>query len=165
MSVRVYIMRHAWAAPADPFHQEPDEHRELTAEGRQRLRRWAQELQRRGIAPQVVLSSPLRRAVQTAQIMAETCPGQLSAQVCPELAPGVDLPRLLQAVAVYSTRPMLWVGHMPDVADLAQALARPGSPPCASFSPAALAVLEFQQGIAPGAGTVVEFLDPDACGV
>ncbi len=165
MTVRVYIMRHAWAAPPDPFHLEADEHRELTPEGRQRLQRWAQELRRRGIVPQAVLTSPLVRAVQTAQIVAETCCQETAAQVCPELAPGVDLACLLQAVADSSVESMLWVGHMPDVAELAQALARPGSQIQDSFSPAALLVLEFEQGVAPGAGTVVEFLDPDACGV
>ncbi len=165
MTVRVYIMRHAWAAPPDLFHPEADEHRELTPEGRQRLHRWAAELHRRGIAPQAVLTSPLVRAVQTAQIVAETCSGNASAQVCPELAPGADLACLLRVVADRDVESMLWVGHMPDVAELAQALAQPGSRVCGHFPPAALVVLEFEQAVAPGAGTVVEFLDPDACGV
>ncbi len=163
--MRLYIMRHAWAVPPDPFHLEQDELRPLSEEGRRRLHRWAEQLQQQGIAPQVVLTSPLARAVQTAQILADILPGQPAVRICPELAPGVELPRLLQAVANMGAESMLWVGHMPDVAELAQALVCPGTAACQHFAPAAMAVLEFDGPPTPGGGRLLQVLDPAQCGV
>ncbi len=163
--MRVYLMRHAWAVPQDPVRWMEDELRPLSAEGQQRMQRWAQRLVQLQVLPQVILCSPLLRAEQTAQILAQCLPGPVPVHRCPELAPGVELPRLLEAVQPWQEQTMLWVGHMPDVTEVAQALARAGQPVPQGFSPGALLVLEFEHQIAPAQGQVIQFLDPQQQGI
>ena len=59
--MRVYLCRHALALSG-----EPDELRELSAEGLEQARALGESLAARDEAPHVILSSPLLRARQTA---------------------------------------------------------------------------------------------------
>ena len=64
--MRVTLIRHAEAGDDAPR----DEARALTARGRQDARRLGQALARRGVEFSVMVTSPLVRAVQTAEIVA-----------------------------------------------------------------------------------------------
>jgi phosphohistidine phosphatase len=67
--MQVYLLRHGIAEDAPPGH--PDSERALTGEGREKLRRVLKCARAAGAAPGVILSSPYRRAVQTAEAAAE----------------------------------------------------------------------------------------------
>jgi len=67
--VQIYILRHGIAEDAPPGH--PDEERALTDEGREKLRAILKRARASGVAPTTILSSPYRRAVQTAAVAAE----------------------------------------------------------------------------------------------
>jgi phosphohistidine phosphatase len=64
--MQIYLLRHGIAEDARPGASDAD--RSLTPEGREKLRR---VLKRAGIAPSLILSSPYKRAVETAEIAAE----------------------------------------------------------------------------------------------
>src|SRR5690606_6979608 len=68
--MRLYLVRHGIAE--DPSLQRPDSARALTAPGIERLRLQGRALRRAGFAVDVILSSPLVRAVQTAEILGQT---------------------------------------------------------------------------------------------
>src|SRR6185369_11442986 len=65
----VHLVRHAEAVERSP--QIPEEHRFLTRRGRNRFRKVASSFKKSGMEPDLILSSPLIRAVQTAEILAQ----------------------------------------------------------------------------------------------
>lgn len=65
----VYLLRHGIAEDAGPGTS--DSERALTREGRDKLRRVLKRADEAGVAPALILSSPYRRAVETAEIAAE----------------------------------------------------------------------------------------------
>jgi len=67
--MELYLVRHAEAAPGDP-----DELRPLTPNGRKQARSLGQRLRSTGVRADVVLTSPLLRAQETAQIVAAGAP-------------------------------------------------------------------------------------------
>ncbi|MGA2215129.1 MAG: phosphohistidine phosphatase SixA [Bryobacteraceae bacterium] len=75
--MEIYILRHGIAEDA-PAGQ-PDAERALTSDGRKKLRSVLRSAAASGVAPSLILTSPLKRALQTAQIAAEILeyPGEL----------------------------------------------------------------------------------------
>jgi phosphohistidine phosphatase len=110
--MRIFIVRHAEAAPGTP-----DELRELTAEGHAQARRLAEKLAQE--RPDAVLSSPLLRARQTAEPIAEA--NGIEVSVDERLAPGTDAATLVEAAAE-AGQSVVTVGHQPDCSDIAEAL-------------------------------------------
>jgi phosphohistidine phosphatase len=67
--MEIYLLRHGIAEPAKPGAKDAD--RALTAEGRDKLKRVLKRAKSAGVAPTAILSSPYRRAVETAELAAE----------------------------------------------------------------------------------------------
>jgi phosphohistidine phosphatase len=67
--MQIYLLRHAIAENARPG--QPDSERALTPEGREKLRRVLKRARLAEVAPSVILSSPYRRALETASLAAE----------------------------------------------------------------------------------------------
>jgi phosphohistidine phosphatase len=67
--VQIYLLRHGIAE--DAALGRPDEERALTAEGRERLRAVLKRAQAAGVEPTTILSSPYKRALETAALAAE----------------------------------------------------------------------------------------------
>ena len=127
--MRLYLIRHAEAAPGDP-----DDLRPLTPTGREVARGLGQELAGEGI--EVVLSSPLLRARETAELVAAGCGAPTEADE--RLAPGARLDDLRAAV-VGRGEAVAVVGHQPDCSEIALALT--GSDP--GFRAGGLAKLDL----------------------
>ena len=110
------LWRHGIAEERHP--DRPDAERVLTAEGRRRTAAVAQELQRLQLCCAPLLSSPLRRAVQTAElgVAADLASGFA---IEASLAPGGDPRPLLQAG---NWQRLGLVGHEPDLGELASTL-------------------------------------------
>ena len=64
--MEIYLLRHAIAE--DPVPGRPDSDRALTAEGRDKLRRVLKRARQAEVSPTLILSSPYRRALETAEI-------------------------------------------------------------------------------------------------
>jgi phosphohistidine phosphatase len=120
----LYIIRHAWAGHAGDPAWPNDSQRPLSDEGRARFARMVQQLAERGLAPQIIATSPMVRCVQTAEILAQYVPGHPEVVARQELLPGCDVQSLLawtDRKARYHQE-IAWVGHAPDVGILAAML-------------------------------------------
>lgn len=102
-----------------------DGHRALTGSGRERVRAVAKILVEEGEEPAHVVTSPLVRAVQTAEIVAIVT--KLSDRggtvtVLRDMAPGGDAAALARRIASEGQKRVMLVGHEPDLSSLAGAL-------------------------------------------
>lgn len=118
--MQILIVRHAIAEQRELFaaRNPNDDLRPLTSKGIERMRRGCSGLKR--VLPQLdlILTSPLARAVQTGDILAQSYP-DAGREVLPELSPGCD-PQLLveQFADLPSDHRLALVGHEPDLSDL-----------------------------------------------
>jgi phosphohistidine phosphatase len=110
--VRLFLVRHAEAAPG-----EPDELRPLTDAGRTVARALGERL--RSEHPETVLTSPLLRARETADAIARAA--GLAAEADARLAPGAGA-EAVRAVVAGRGNPVVVVGHQPDCSEIAFAL-------------------------------------------
>lgn len=123
--MRVFLVRHAAAAPGNP-----DEQRRLTTQGRAEAATLARRLA--GTKPDAVVSSPLLRALQTAEIVAEAA--GVEAAVHPGLAPGATEESLRDAVAGHGDT-VVAIGHQPDCGNIVEELTGERRPfPTCSFA-------------------------------
>jgi phosphohistidine phosphatase len=107
-NVKLYFFRHG---KADwPNWDKPDDERPLTEEGKKEVRKVARLLARLEVAP-LILTSPLPRASQTAEIAAEC----LDAKLCEEskLGKGFNAARLREIVKRRGAESLMVVGHEP----------------------------------------------------
>jgi phosphohistidine phosphatase len=119
--VRLYLVRHAHAAPG-----EPDELRALTPEGRRDARALGELLAAEGIHPDAILSSPLLRARETAEELARAT--GVPAGTDERLGPGATTADLLGAVEGRGET-VIAVGHQPDCGRIAAELGDGVEPP------------------------------------
>jgi phosphohistidine phosphatase len=120
----LYIVRHAIAAP----HGTPgmrDEDRLLTEEGIKKMQQAAAGLLALEYVPDIVLTSPLPRAKQTADILLKVLGKGIPLEILPALAPSgarAEVYRSLREHGRKSGRLML-VGHQPSLGQIAGEIA------------------------------------------
>jgi phosphohistidine phosphatase len=112
--MRLYLVRHAKAAPG-----EPDELRQLTAAGLDQARVLAAQLAAEAVRPDVVLTSPFLRARQTGEELARATGAQTEADT--RLEPGATAEDVREAVAGRGEHVVV-VGHQPDCGRIAAEL-------------------------------------------
>lgn len=110
--MRLFLVRHAEAAPG-----EPDELRQLTPTGQAAARALGDRLAAE--RPDAVVSSPLRRARETAEQIARAA--NLEAASDERLAPGATTDDL-KAAAAGLGETVVAVGHQPDCSEIVLAL-------------------------------------------
>ena len=107
--MKFYLLRHG---KADwPNWDRPDDERPLTEEGKKEVAAVAKLLARLEITP-VILTSPLPRASQTAQIAGKYL--EVKVRKEPLLRPGFDATRLRKILQNFSGKSLMVVGHEPD---------------------------------------------------
>jgi phosphohistidine phosphatase len=67
--MEIYLLRHGIAEDAGPGHT--DSERALTGEGKEKLRRVLKRARAADVSPSLILSSPFKRALETAEIAAD----------------------------------------------------------------------------------------------
>jgi len=119
----VFLVRHAHSEAG-----EPDELRPLSQRGREEARALAGRLAGHPTPPELVLSSPLLRALETAEAIAEAASVEL--RVDERLAPGTTTEDLREAVREV-VGPVAAICHQPDCSEIALELTSedPGFPP------------------------------------
>lgn len=128
-NVKLYVMRHGPAEEKSASGRDDD--RALTPSGRDRVRSAAHLLMEEDEAPLSVASSPLVRALQTAEIVAATTKLAArggSVEVRRELEPGGDKAELVRSLLGDEKRRCLVVGHEPDLSALVMQLVGEPSP-------------------------------------
>jgi phosphohistidine phosphatase SixA len=130
--LRLYLVRHAEAAPG-----EPDDLRPLTAAGHEAARALGARLAAEGVVVDAVLTSPLLRARETGAELGRA----LGVEPEPDerLAPGATVDDV-RDVVVGRGGAVVVVGHQPDCGELVAELT---GDPARPFPPAGLAVLEL----------------------
>ena len=118
----IYILRHGIAVQRGTAGY-PNDDRPLTDDGKEKMRKGA-----RGIAAiigsvDVIMTSPLIRAHDTAKIAADALGADHKIEVCKELLPGSSAKKLMLYLAKYKNLDhVMIVGHEPDLGFLASAL-------------------------------------------
>ena len=116
--MKLYLLRHG---KADwPDWTEPDDERPLTKEGKGEMRRIARFLHDVNVAPAVVLSSPLPRAWQTAEIAAGALGVELREE--PVLRKGFTAAKARALIQRAKGADLMLVGHEPDFSAVIRAL-------------------------------------------
>jgi phosphohistidine phosphatase len=125
--MKLYFVRHAEAVARGG--QVVDEHRYLTLHGRESFRLTARKMAKKGTIPDAIITSPLVRAVQTAEILSEALAFEGQFVVSPELAPGFDVAKLHGILASFKKMSRLvLVGHETDLGEVAGTLLKLGRP-------------------------------------
>jgi phosphohistidine phosphatase len=115
--MRIYLVRHSEAVDRVPPMS--DATRYLSARGRVLFREMARRFRDAGGLPTRMFTSPLIRAVQTAEILSETLRYDGDVVVDPRLSPGFDLAKLNSVLDdCPSEREIAFVGHEPDLGDI-----------------------------------------------
>lgn len=112
--MELYLVRHAIAEDARPG--QPDADRALTADGRARFAAQVEGLARRDIEFGRVLTSPWRRAVETAELLASRSAAPIVHEATLAAAPSEGLLERLAAAGADGR--VAAVGHQPWMSDL-----------------------------------------------
>lgn len=159
----VYLVRHAQAEPRGPRWPD-DARRPLTARGRQRFKTLLRDPAVRRASFDVVLTSPLVRAAQTSEMLAEARRVPPPVRACRALEPGgrpEDVARALARGRNWSA--VALVGHEPDLSRFFAYLT--GQPAPIPFRKGGVWRLRVQTPVAPGRGRLVWARWPGPAGV
>ena len=114
---RLYLLRHGIAEPhGTPGVAEAD--RRLTSKGEERLAQVARGLQRLGIEPDRIVTSPLVRARRTAEIVAELLGLHDRLEIAEELSPGYEAAEIRAWLREREEASLMLVGHNPNLTEL-----------------------------------------------
>lgn len=169
---RLYILRHAKAAQAEPGQD--DHARALTVRGIADAEAMARYMRKNGAKPDRVLISTSARTIQTADLVLRELEGPPRADYRDGLylAPAAKIVAMLKSLPAKFAEVMV-VGHNPGLEELAAQL---GREPVRrkererrgeldeKFPTAALAVLDFEierwRDLKPGTGKLADFVRP-----
>jgi phosphohistidine phosphatase len=103
-----------------PNWTKPDDERPLTERGRREMKRVAKFLERLKLVPDAILTSPLPRASQTADIVGKRLGIELQTE--PALAHGFNIERLRRLLAKRNAECVMIVGHEPEFSEVIEEL-------------------------------------------
>jgi len=116
--MQLYFLRHG---EADwPGWTKPDDERPLTDFGKKEARQVAKFLNRLEVKPNLVVTSPLQRALQTAEVAAEQLKTKLRQDEA--LEPGFGISELRTVLKRHGSKVLMLVGHEPDFSTVISAL-------------------------------------------
>jgi phosphohistidine phosphatase len=116
--MQLYFLRHG---EADwPGWTKPDDERPLTDFGKKEVRQVARFLNRLKVKLDLVVTSPLPRALQTAEIAAEQLKTKLRQDEA--LEPGFGISELSTVLKRHRAKALMLVGHEPDFSSVISAL-------------------------------------------
>lgn len=112
--MRLYMVRHGIAVDGLRGGITRDAERPLTEEGHDEMKSVARALHKLNVKPDLILSSPLIRAKQTAQHIADAF--KLEVAITDSLAPAVNPSHLFKSIGRHPhAREIFLVGHEPDM--------------------------------------------------
>jgi phosphohistidine phosphatase len=152
--MRFYVMRHGPAGEHGSYAN--DFERPLTDKGREQTAAAARGLARMGVAPARIVSSPLTRALQTAQLAAAELRGGKPPEVVDALAAGATPGEILKALRQWPDETLL-VGHEPDLGRLVSYVLG-GQRPFVDFAKGGVVALETKGPPEAGSCTLLWYL-------
>jgi phosphohistidine phosphatase len=116
--MQLYFLRHG---EADwPGWTKPDDERPLTDFGKKEAVQVAKFLNRLKVKPDLILTSPLPRALQTAEAAADELKAKLRQDEA--LEPGFGISKLSTVLKRHRSKVLMLVGHEPDFSSVISAL-------------------------------------------
>lgn len=157
----LYFLRHGKAGTSNQAigltRDDDDDARQLTAKGEAELEAAAPVWQRLNLRPDVVITSPLPRALRTAELFCAAVGG--TPVVDDRLSAGAGWGDLARAMADHpDARRVMFVGHEPDLSSAVSLLTGAAS---VRMRKGGLACVEFYGVPEPGTGEIAWLLDPD----
>lgn len=159
---RVLIVRHGTAVNVGEKGVRRDTDRMLTLEGRERTRKAALGLRRLDCRPALVVASPLVRAMETAEILADTLEVELGVRTFEAIGSPIEMDEAISWLRSCTDFPVMLVGHMPGLSDLASRLLSGSSSAAFAMKKDSVTCIAFDGKPVPGAGTLEWFIPPKA---
>ncbi len=162
--MELYLMQHGLC-----LAKELDPEQSLSLVGRDQVEKCAHAARRMGLELDALVTSPKKRAQQTAAILSEAIRYPKKAIIVSELVKAMTPPQdtlawLRELGAEREARRVGVVGHMPSLGELVSLLITPGSRAAIQIENAGLLrvdVLDFQRP----AGTLIWYLGPQQLGL
>lgn len=160
-TIELYLVRHAIAAERGPKYPD-DRLRPLTPSGAKKFTESIPGLVAMNVVVDFVLTSPLVRARETAQILAAGLRPKPAMAESEALAPGGRFPATVEAIKTHAKRHrrLALVGHEPDLGELAAKLL--GARGLIEFKKGAVCLIEVDGATPAGPGTLRWMLTPKA---
>ncbi len=156
-----YIMRHGIAVARGSAGFSDDSKRPLTPEGKEKMRDISTGLKRLGFDVDWIVSSPLLRCAQTAEIVAESLGANVPVDFCDHLRPGGSAEALIAYLAKRPNRKrVLVVGHEPDLSEMAARLLGAGRHANLAFKKGGCCLLTFDAFPPKSPGRLLWWLTP-----
>jgi phosphohistidine phosphatase len=154
----IYVIRHGLAEERGDAWPD-DAKRPLTDEGMQRMRKASKAVARFGVTIDVVLTSPLVRTRQTADIFASAFSPHPAVVNVDALAPGEGPAGVIAELEKYAKKKSIaLVGHEPGIGELASRLV--GMRHAMEFKKGAICRIDFDALPPKGVGMLRWFLTP-----
>ena len=156
--LELYLIRHGIAA--ERGEQYPDDSkRPLTSQGISRLKEEAKGLDELGVSIGVILTSPLVRAKQTADVISEGMKGHPPVVTTDALAPAEAAAAVMQELSKHLRKGSIaLVGHEPNMGELAARLIGARTP--IAFKKGAICRIDFEVLPPKGTGHLRWFITP-----
>ena len=157
-TMELYLIRHGIAAERGEEYPD-DSKRPLTSKGIASLRREAKSLNALGVTFDQIITSPLVRTRQTADILAEALQGKPPVATSDSLAPAGTPAAVIQELNKHARKARVaLVGHEPNLGELAARLIGAKHP--LEFKKGAICRLDFEVLPPKGVGQLRWFLPP-----
>jgi len=115
--MELYLLRHGVAEDGNAHR--PDADRGLTNEGRRKLRQVLESASAAGLVPSLILTSPLKRAVQSAEIAQDVLKYKDQLLLTKALIPGATVEQVWDEIRLHRDQStLLLVGHNPLFSEL-----------------------------------------------
>lgn len=155
--MKLYLIRHSIAENISIDKKDFD--RELTEEGKFIIKKTSEAWKNYIGYIDVVLTSPLKRAIQTAEILSSNVQATPNIIKDNNLGTGSRTADLIDLLNSFDYKNVAVVGHQPDLSHHLNNFCGTGSFNFA-FPPASLAKIEFENTIKYGKGKLIYFIPP-----
>jgi phosphohistidine phosphatase len=156
--IEIYLVRHGLAAERGDAYPD-DTRRPLTSHGIARLRKETKGLAALDVTFDQILTSPLARTRQTAEVLAARLSPKPPVAISQALAPGGKYPALIDDLGRYARRSRIaLVGHEPDLGMFAARMIGCRRP--IEFKKGAICRVDFEALPPTGPGHLRWFLTP-----
>jgi phosphohistidine phosphatase len=157
-TLELYLIRHGIAAVRGEEYPD-DSKRPLTSEGINRLRKEAKALEALAVGFDQIVSSPLVRAKQTADVFAEIMKSRPPVVTADALSPAGTPAAVIQELAKHMRKGRIaLVGHEPNMGELAAYLI--GAKVPLPFKKGAVCRIDFAVFPPKGKGQLIWFVPP-----
>ncbi|MBM3262069.1 MAG: histidine phosphatase family protein [candidate division Zixibacteria bacterium] len=159
--MRITLIRHARAAERDAGRYPDDGLRPLIEKGRREQAALADAMRRMGLAFDVLASSPLTRAVETAEIVAKGIGWGGNIDITPVWGSGFTVAGAIEWLRRFpKDAHVACVGHEPDMSEFSSALLTCDESLNIDFRKSAMIGIECTGRVERGQGVLLYYLPP-----